>query len=170
MEYLKVVQPKYKHLGYKCNRYEIYVCWSPTAFNQNIGSWNTSSVTTMIQMFRDARAFNNGGSNSINNWDTSSVSAMTYMFGGAGVFNQDIGNWDTSNVTAINNMFQSATAFNQDIGNWNTSNVTTMSYTFYRAQMHSIKIFLDGVCQYTSEPTFYWRKIINMETRCFQIT
>ena len=29
-----------------------------TAFNQPIGSWNTSNVTNMSGMFRDATAFN----------------------------------------------------------------------------------------------------------------
>ncbi len=41
-----------------------------TLFNQNIGGWNTSSVTNMGDIFNNAR-----------------------------VFNQNIGGWNTSNVT-----------------------------------------------------------------------
>ena len=45
-------------------------------FNQDIGGWNTSNVTTMSNMFNQAEEFN-----------------------------QDIGGWDTSNVTSMNRMF-----------------------------------------------------------------
>jgi surface protein len=66
-----------------------------TAFNQPIGSWNVSNVTTMQNMFSLSTAFN-----------------------------QDIGSWNVSNVTTMQNMFSNSTAFNQDIGSWNVSNVT----------------------------------------------
>ena len=40
-----------------------------TAFNQNIGSWNTSSVTGMSGMFVGATAFNQH----IGSWNTNKV-------------------------------------------------------------------------------------------------
>ena len=88
------------------------------------------SITDMVQMFYDARAFNQD----IGSWDTSNVTSMNQMFGGASTFNQDIGSWNTSNVTDMYAMFYGVAAFNQDIGSWNTSNVTNMSYMFWNAR------------------------------------
>ena len=100
-----------------------------TAFNQDIGSWNTSSVTNMSRMFSDATSFNGA----IGSWDTSSVTNMSQMFDSASQFNQDISGWNTSSVTDMSQMFEDATAFNKNICNWDTSSVTTMNRMFYGA-------------------------------------
>ena len=83
-----------------------------TSFNGDISSWDTSNVTIMKGMFRDASAFNQD----IGSWDTSNVTNMREMFHGATAFNQPIGDWDTSNVTDMLLCFIDATAFNQTIG------------------------------------------------------
>jgi surface protein len=103
--------------------------YNATAFNQDIDSWNVSSVTNMQNMFRSATAFNQD----IDSWNVSSVTTMYRMFYNATAFNQDIGSWNVSSVTTMEQMFYDATAFNQDIGSWNVSSVTTMEQMFYDA-------------------------------------
>ena len=100
-----------------------------STFNQNIGNWDTSSVTNVQDMFYHAKAFNGD----IGNWDTSSMTHMRRMFRDALVFNQDIGRWDMSSATDVAEMFSGDAAFNQDIGNWDTSSVTNMENMFYQA-------------------------------------
>jgi len=103
--------------------------FSSTAFNQDIGDWDVSNVTDMIGMFSLNSAFNQD----IGDWDVSNVTDMGGMFNAALVFNQDIGNWDVSNVTDMDYMFVEASSFNQDIGSWDVSNVTNMNYMFREA-------------------------------------
>jgi len=93
---------------------------SNTSFNQDISSWNTSSVTNMSMMFQSATAFNGD----ISSWDTSSVTNMGSMFAYASAFNQDIGNWNTSNVTYLDAMFN-GTSFNQNLTGWCVSNISS---------------------------------------------
>ena len=98
-------------------------------FNQNIGNWDTASVTDMNRMFRSTRNFNQN----IGDWNTSRVTNMSAMFQDASAFNQNIGGWDTSRVTNMSAMFFTASVFNQNIGGWNTSRVTNMSAMFFSA-------------------------------------
>lgn len=114
------------------------------AFNQDIGSWNTSSVADMSGMFINTKVFNNGGSSSIGGWDTSNVIDMSLMFqsNGTGVaFNQNIGAWNVSKVANFSSMFRSAQVFNNggspDISNWviNTTSDVNMSSMFFGANL-----------------------------------
>ena len=99
-----------------------------SSFNQDISSWDVSNVTDMSDMFYYANNFNQP----IGNWDLSSVTNMAAMFFNSS-FNQPIGNWDVSSVTDMYSMFASAIAFNQPIGNWDVSSVTNMTSMFYQA-------------------------------------
>eukprot|EP00808_Paulinella_micropora_P014810 g1000.t1 len=88
-------------------------------FNQDLSSWDTSSVTNMQSMFRGARNFNQP----LNTWDTSSVTDMTGMFDSASNFNQPLNTWDTSSVISMDWMFFGVTKFRQNLTSWNTSQV-----------------------------------------------
>jgi surface protein len=98
-------------------------------FNQNIGTWDVSRISGdgMVNMFRSAGAFNNGGSPSIDSWDVSNITSTSRMFNFAGAFNQPIGSWNVSNVSNMFEMFYFAGSFDQDIGNWNVGKVTNFS-------------------------------------------
>merc|ERR1711964_761507 len=98
-----------------------------------IGSWVTSEVTDMSQLFHSDKSFNGD----IGGWDTSSVMTMFGMFASADAFNQNIGGWDTSKVTDMSWMFFDAKVFNGDILEWCTSKVTDMNKMFRGAKAFS---------------------------------
>ena len=122
-----------------------------SSFNQNISTWNTSAVTSMVGMFRGASSFNNGSANNdglnpmasiSGGWNTSNVVSFGEMFLGASSFNQDVSSWDTSNATNVS-MFNGAPKFNNGSatndsahplrtnGNkWDVSNVTNFAGLF----------------------------------------
>ncbi len=100
-----------------------------TAFNGDIGGWNTALVTNMFEMFFRATAFNRD----ISRWNTEKVTSMSGMFSAATAFNGDISKWNTASVTTMSSMFTEATSFNQDIGGWNTEKVMNMERIFLGA-------------------------------------
>ena len=76
-------------------------------------------VTDMYGMFQDAPAFNQD----ISSWNVSSVTNMAYMFYSisGSVFNQDISSWNVSSVTEMQDMFNGASVFDQDISGWDVT-------------------------------------------------
>ena len=80
----------------------------------NAATTCTSGITDLSNKFNGNASFNED----ISSWDTSSVNSMRFMFRNASNFNQNIGNWDVSNVNNMYAMFLNADAFNQDLSGW----------------------------------------------------
>jgi len=100
-----------------------------TAFNQDIGNWQLSGVTSLAYMFANASNFNNGGSSSISGWDVSNVQDMRHVFENTS-FNQPVGTWDVGSATNMQNLFNNCSTFDQDVSNWNVGSVQNLQGVF----------------------------------------
>ena len=133
-----------------------YMFQSATSFNQPIGNWNMSKVTSVSYIFRYATAFqaafwcqnaNNGPPNSCHNsfldnrsfYDAISKclseapnDGLCTIFGLPRKIGT-IADWDVSRVTNMNSAFASKYSFNGDISKWDTSGVTSMQSMFNSA-------------------------------------
>ena len=95
----------------------------------------------MSNAFKNRASFNED----IGNWDVSNVTSNILHAEGARAFNQDVSNWDTSSVTNMTRLFfYDCVLFNQDIAGWNTSSVRNMHGMFDGAA-GLIRIFLVGI-------------------------
>ena len=129
-------------------------------FNQPIGSWDVSSVTTMGGMFKSATQFNQ----SLAGWDVSSVTTMGGMFESATQFNQPLEVWNVAKVVNMREMFRSASAFDHDITGWYTPGLTAeaSSAMFAYAIAWMAKFERPSEIHYlrTYGPPSSWRRIL----------
>ena len=80
----------------------------------NAATTCTSGITDMSELFRVESMTEVSFNENISTWDVSSVENMRRMFLGARSFNQDIGDWDVSNVNYFRGMFDGARSFNPE--------------------------------------------------------
>jgi hypothetical protein len=77
----------------------------------------------MTNMFIGSTPLENPFNQDINSWEVSSVTSMSGMFAYS-AFNQDISSWEVGAVVDMSAMFLFATAFNQDLSAWNVSSIS----------------------------------------------
>jgi surface protein len=75
-------------------------------FNQDLSSWDTHQAELMYAMFSYATQFLGIG---LEYWNTSNVSNMNGMFREAKAFNSNISGWDVHNVQDTANMVRCKT-------------------------------------------------------------
>ena len=78
----------------------------------------TTKITNMSSLFKD-KSFNEN----ISSWDVSSVTDMSSMFHDNHTFNTDLSRWDVSKVTNMNRTFRYAWVMNQDLSDWQVNQV-----------------------------------------------
>ena len=122
-----------------------------TSFNQPLNNWNTSNVVFMSNLFQNATEFNQD----ISSWDTSNVERLQSVFNNASSFNQPLNTWDTSNVRFMFSLFAGASSFNQPLNNWNTSNVQDMRFLFREATAFNGDISTWDVSNITSMDSMF---------------
>ena len=92
----------------------------------SIDTWNTETVTSLQNTFRDTEVFNTPLP-----WDTSNVTTLKHTFKNARDFNQTL-SWDTGLVTDMSGTFAEAVSYNKAI-NFDGSNTTTFAHMFHSA-------------------------------------
>ena len=107
-------------------------------FNQPLGAWNVSKVTTMREMFKGSYTSGHKFDQALAEWDVSSVTDMYHMFHGyssvrGSSFNHPLEAWNVFKVEKMEGMFAYAFEFNQPLEGWDVSSATNMRTMFFYA-------------------------------------
>jgi surface protein len=97
------------------------------AFNQDLSSWDTSSVKNMARAFRGATNFTGQG---LSSWDVSQVQTFNAMFHSATSAVENLSSWNVAAATDMRYMFFRTTSFQFDLSNWDVSNNQQFAYMF----------------------------------------
>ena len=93
-------------------------------------------------MLNDARKFNQP----LNSWQTSSATSMEDMFKNTRAFNQNIDSWQTENVTNFADMFNSASAYGLPLGSWQTGTGADVDGMLYRSNCNRMDSCSGNCC------------------------
>lgn len=106
--------------------YSTFNCAGVTRLH--LQGWDTSKVTTMDNMFRDAAL-----KQLDQNFNTSNVTTINYMFcNESNLQNIDVSNWDVSSCRSILGVFYNCHALTKiDLSKWNTKSATTLETFLY---------------------------------------
>ena len=101
------------------------------AMNSDLGGWNVAKVTDMEATFQHTYMFAGTG---LGSWDTSSVTTLFYTFDNARAMNADLSRWTVGKVTTLKSTFRSASKFTgTGLSAWKVGEVTTLKDTFRSA-------------------------------------
>jgi hypothetical protein len=113
--------------------------WDPRyKFNQPLGAWDVSSVTTMSSMFEGSYSNGHKFDQALAEWDVSRVTDMENMFNGLSFvnghnMNHPLGAWDVAKVSNMAGMFMYAFDYNHPLQAWDVSSVTNSRIMFWEA-------------------------------------
>ena len=128
----------------------------------HISDWDTSEVTDMQYLFKDAESFNQP----LEKWDVSQVTNMSQMFAGAISFNQPLEKWDVSPVTEMEEMFEEATSFTHQVPKRKSKRNSSAEEGF-KSKVSSIKDFCTKLKQLEDNGTETDEILISMDKYCF---
>ena len=115
-----------------------YLFKDAESFNQPLEKWDVSQVMNMYGMFNQCESFNQP----LNNWNVSRVVNMRAMFAYTHAFNQPLENWDVSDVIDFGSLFAGSESFNQDISSWDLKSAVFLDRIF--AETNSFNQNLDA--------------------------
>lgn len=106
-----------------------------TSYNANVNGLIGTTVTSIARMFKSS-----GFDQPVNTWDVSSVVAMNGLFEGS-PFNQSLAGWDTGSVISFAAMFMRTTAFDQSVDSFDISSAQNMTSMFNGSEKYNQPIF-----------------------------